>query len=516
MTEGSTLPVREATLRRGPRWLTADALALLMALAATAASAWVAWNVFEAIPHVEDEIAHLWQAEVMADGRLYLESPPAPHSFLVAFVVDYEGRRFGKYPPGWPAALSIGVRAGAAWLVNPILAGLSAWLIYRLGAKVFTRGIGLLAEALAVTSPMFLMLSGSLMGHNLSLFLASAFWLAWLDLFARRGGRMRVPAALLVVVAGLSLGLLALTRPLTAVGVILPCAVHALWRTVNAGAGAPGRLAGIALLAGGVAALLPLWQAALTRNPWLNPYTLWWPYDRLGFGPGVGHTETGHSLRLALINTRHSLRAGLHDLFGWPYLSWLFLPFGLVAGRRRTASWLLLATFPSLVLVYMAYWIGSWLFGPRYYFEALPGLAIVSAAGVAWLAGWRPAGKGRAEPMRRGLVLLVLALLMAGNLVFYLPLRVGGMRGLYGVSRQKMEPLRAAHLDHALVVVHPVRDWWDYGALLTLTPPFADNDLLLICSWGPEEDRRAASFFPDRRVYHYYPDEPGIFYREPR
>ncbi len=515
MTEGSPSAGREAMLRRVPRWLTADALALLMALAATAACAWVAWNIFEAIPHLEDEFAHLWQAEVMADGRIYLESPPAPRSFLVPFVVDYEGRRFGKYPPGWPAALSLGVRAGVPWLVNPILAGLSAWLIYRLGSKVFTRGIGLMAEGLSLLSPMLLMLSGSLMGHNLSLFLASAFWLAWLDLFGGRVRRARVPVWLLVSAAGLSLGLLALTRPLTAVGVALPCAAHALTLLLRRRAAA-SRLVGIALLAAGVAALLPLWQAALTGNPWLNPYTLWWSYDRIGFGPGIGHTETGHSLRWALINTRHSLRAGLHDLFGWPYLSWLFLPFGLMAGRRRPASWLLLAAFPSLVLVYMVYWVGSWLFGPRYYYEALPGLAIASAAGIGWLGGWLGRRARPTDVFRRGLVILLLALLVAGDVAFYLPFRLGGMRGLYGISRQRLEPLQAANLEHAVVVVHPRDGWWDYGTLLTLTPPFADSDVLLIYSWSPAEDRRAVSFFANRRVFHYYTDEPGVLYEAPR
>ncbi len=495
--------------------LAADMLAALLALAAAAASACVAWDIYEALPHLEDEIAHLWQAEVMADGRIYLESPPEPRSFLVPFVVDYEGRRFGKYPPGWPAALSLGVRAGAPWLVNPILAGLSAWLVYRLGAKVFTRGLGLVAETLTILSPMFLMLSGSLMGHNLSLFLASAFWLAWIDLFVERVERAKVPARLLVGVAGLSLGLLALTRPLTAVGVVLPCAVHALSLLLRRGA-AGGRLVAIALLAAGVAALLPLWQAALTGDPWLNPYTLWWSYDRIGFGPGIGHTETGHSLRWALINTRHSLRAGLHDLFGWPYLSWLFLPFGLLAGRQRTASWLLFGAFPSLVLVYMAYWIGSWLLGPRYYVEALPGLAIASAAGVGWLGGWLSRRTRPPDLFRRGLVILLLTLLVSANVAFYLPLRLGGMRGLYGVSRRNLEPLRAANLTHAVVVVHPRNGWWEYGTLLTLTPPFAEGDLLLVYSWSPEADRRALSHFPDWAVYHYYPDEPGVLYPTPR
>ena len=76
-----------------------------------------------------------------------------------------------------------------------------------------------------------------------------------------------------------------------------------------------------------------LWQFAVTGDPTLNPYTLWWPYDKIGFGPGVGVLPQGHTLRIAWINTRFSLWVGSRDLFGWARYSWIFLPFGLWAAR---------------------------------------------------------------------------------------------------------------------------------------------------------------------------------------
>jgi len=81
-----------------------DLLALAVAVVAVLASIAIGVRVFERLPHLEDEIAFLWEAEVMADGHSSLPSPLQPRSFLVPFVVDYEGQRFGKYPPGWPAA----------------------------------------------------------------------------------------------------------------------------------------------------------------------------------------------------------------------------------------------------------------------------------------------------------------------------------------------------------------------------------------------------------------------------
>jgi hypothetical protein len=52
-------------------------------------------------------------------------------------------------------------------------------------------------------------------------------------------------------------------------------------------------------------------------------------FYRIGFGPGHGVAEGGHTLNQARINTKFSLRVGQHDLYGWPYLSWIFAPIGL-------------------------------------------------------------------------------------------------------------------------------------------------------------------------------------------
>ncbi len=177
----------------------------------------------------------------------------------------------------------------------------------------------------------------------------------------------------------------------------------------------------------------------------MNPYTLWWAYDRLGFGPGIGHTESGHNLFWAVYNTRFSLRAGLHDLFGWPYLSWLLLPFGLLALRRKAGGRLLAAIPLALILFYGAYWIGSWLLGPRYYAESLPMLCIIGAAGAAWLVGSERVERGVKRwrgPLVSGLVLLLIGI----NVLWYLPVRVGGMKGLYNITRGPSEALASQEL----------------------------------------------------------------------
>lgn len=485
-----------------------DALALLLALSSVLLSLYVAERVYERMPHVEDEFANLWQAEVMADGHITLPSPEFERSFLVPFVVDYEGIRFAKYTPGWPATLAVGAYFDAPWLVNPLLAGAAVWLTYRLGSRLASRAVGLLAAVLTMASPMFLMLSGSLMSHNLSLVLSLCFTLAWLDLFFPRleeNNRSTLPDWLLTGICGASMGLLILTRPLTAVGVALPFVLHGSARMLRGPRRDRRRLLLIAGAALTLALILPLWQAALTGDPALNLYTLWWDYDSVGFGPGIGRNEGGHSLRQARINTRFSLKAAQHDVFGWPFLSWLFLPVGLLALRRSRQGWLTAGVIPSLPIVYGAYWIGSWLYGPRYYYEALPAMAVISAWGAAWLGGWLSEARRFARLRRYGVGVLLLILIVLSAVV-YDPIRVGGMHALYGITRDLQEPILDADPDRALILVHSSR-WMYYGAVLTLAPPFSEDALLVAWSRGDRVDSALIESLLQHEVYHYYPQE---------
>ncbi len=507
-----------------------DRYAILLSLAAILAAFLVAANIFEQVPHLEDEMAYVWQARVYAGGELTVPSPPQPKSMLVPFVVDYNGRRFAKYPPGWPAALGFGVRLGVRDWVNPLLAGLGVWLLYRLGQKIFDEKIGLLAAFLTLTSPFFLLNSGSLLSHPWALVLSTSFVLAWLDTFSLPGREGREeesftlpavrlhPKRLTTLVAGLSLGVLALTRPLTAVGVGLPFFVHGLILLRRGDGAVRRRVLTIGALALTVGALLFAWQYAVTGDALHNPYTLWWTYDKVGFGRGVGRRDGGHSLHGAWINLKADLDIARSDIFGWGRCSWLFLPFGLWAMRRKPAAWLVASVFASLLMVYTTYWIGARLFGPRYYYEGLFSLTLVSAAGIFWLARTMDARKGRGKTCRTGTIVLV-AFLVGYNLTSYLPARLQEMTGLYGITRAQLTPFQtpeARSLTPALVIVHYERSWTEYGGLLELQDPWLTSPFIFAISRGKWADARLANDYPDRRLLHYYPDQPFTFSSELR
>lgn len=504
----------------------ADLAALLISLAAFFSTFWTARTIFENLPHLEDEMAYVWEAKAIAGGHAWVAAPACSRCYLMPFVIDYQGKRFGKYPLAWPVVLSLGIDLGGRDYVNPLLGAASAWLIYRLGKKLFNPVTGLMAAALTATSPFFVMNTSSLLSHTWGLFLTLVLVHAWLDTFFPQLRDTGVPPALSAACAAGALGLLALSRPLTAAAAGLPFAVHGLvvlWK------GQPQdrrRAVWIALGAGLISSLHFLWQYALTGDMMMNPYTLWWSYDTIGFGPGIGLQDGGYSLMDAWVNLMFSYRVLSHDLFGWPFLSLVFIPFGLWAGRKSAPVWLMAALIPSIILGYALYWVTSWLYGPRYYFEALPALAVLSAAGISWCAGLlsrpQPAALDRprfSRLARLTITLMVVALLVSANLIYYMPPRLAGFRGLYGVAREHILPFLTSEFKAqtpALIIVHKRISWYEYGTLTDLETPYLDTPYVFIYDPSPEEESSIVQQYPHRAVFHYYSDEPYHLYRSPR
>ena len=501
----------------------AEWIALFISLAGVAAAFLVAVRVFEAVPHVEDEMAYVWQAKVLLHGQMAVPTPPEPAGMTVPFVVNTLGHRSAKYPPGWPMLLALGIGLGVRTWVNPLLGGLAVWLTFRIGQKMINSLAGLLAALLMAVSPFFLMLSGSLDSNAWSLVLSIIFCIAWLDTFhlghdAETASVRPVPPWLTIALAGLSLGCLIITRPLTALGVAIPFFIHGLlllWRGDGSARRHVLTIGAIALLVG---ALFPAWQYVVTGNPLIDPYTLWWSFDRIGFGPGIGLAAGGHTVRLGLENARLMLAQLWKDLFGWVNFSWLFLPYGLWALRKNRVAWLIFCVFISLVICYVFYWAPVIRYGPRYYYEGIFGLALVSAAGMLWLAGLLR--RSDWHGLRVGLVGATVVCLIGYNLAVYLPARFKEIYGLYGVHAAQLAPFKTAQaqaLTPALVIVHTQKSWTEYAGLLELEDPWLTSPFIFAWSSNSSiSDATLAAQYPGRKTIYYYADQPGKFYFSPR
>ncbi len=484
--------------RRVLHWL----LPLSIALLSLVYSLWVTLEVFERIPHNEDELAFVFQSRVFAGGALSAPEPPQPHAFFAPFVIDLNRVRFGKYPPGFPLMLAPGSLVGAPWLVNPLLGAASLALLYAFGARYFSRPAGAVAALLGAISPFFLEYSGSLMSHTATLFVSLlAIWF-YADAWFKGSWR----SALL---CGICFGLAFLSRPATALGLGAPFAVHALWLMSR------GRVRsfGLPLLVGVVPLViaLPLFNYAVSRQVLLSMYELWWPFDRFGFGEGIGtldrHTpEMG--LRYVLLNVRQVAPI----LLGWPLAG--TLAFGLFVAEvvmlAATALWsfrpgaqrplprvlmleaLLVMSVITLIIAYIPYWAPH----PRYYYEGLGGFLLVSALGALRLLGFIAPPK----PLRwaiaagAGLVLAIGALTTSPDYLWTLH-----HKNFF--TRERLDAVEQAGLTNALVMVVQEGDWSDYGSVFPANSPWLDGDVVYALSSTPSTLRRLREQFPDRVVY---------------
>ena len=309
----------DATARRfAGQWWQLCAVAVLAGFVFIMAGV-ISERVFERLPHLEDELAYLYQARIFAGGQIVIDSPQDHRAFWQPFVIDYEptGKRFGKYPPGWPAVLALGVSIGCPWLINAVLGALTVIFVYLLGREIWGASVGLFAALLTAFSPAALLLNSTLMAHTAALFFATLlFWCCW----RIERGSGRLPWGL---TAGVALGALFITRPLSAVAVGLPFLVWigavtvSEWRGLSAEGRRSRLCAGTALVlaAMAVGSALPLFSAVATGSPTTDLYRLVWSYDRLGFGEG--HGRTGHTIVKGLRHARFDLSLASADLYGW-------------------------------------------------------------------------------------------------------------------------------------------------------------------------------------------------------
>lgn len=485
--------------------------------AALMLAALVASFVLERLPHVQDSVTYLFQAEVTARGWLWAPAPAMPEFFEQEFVLARDERWFGKYTPGWPLVLALGVLAGAPWLVSPVLAALATGLTYLAGRRMYGGGVAALAAILMLFSPFFLIMSGEMMAHS-----AGLFWTALL-LYAtvvcwQRGH------ALAWLLAGVAFGMLFITRQLTALGVgAAPLLIVAL-----AGLRMPRRLPLYAALflvgAAPPLAYLAYFNTEFTGSPLGSTYELWWDFDRVGFGPTVG-MHGGHDLANGLSNTFANLQELLRHLHGWPaYLTLAPALVPLAYASRKLWDWVLLGSAAGLMLAYVFYWADGIMYGPRYYYESLTALVLLTARGCALVADLparlqlrrsRVDESGQAttgpngEAARptwfqsaRPAVLVLLVGLIAGNVLGYLPVIVGSSRGYNGVSRARLNVVEEAGLGSALVFVRQDwPDWQPYGSVFPANGPLLDNSIVYARDLGPVENRRLMAEYPDRDAY---------------
>ena len=438
---------------------------------------WVALGVLRDFPNSGDENGYLYEAETFTLGRVTNPAHALQAFFEQSWVREVDGRVFGIFPPGWPTVLALArVAHMPRWLVNPVLGCISLLLLFGVGRRLYDERTALLAVVVTFASSTFLFHGGSYFSHTFCsvLMLASAY------LGTRAIDERRTAFAAWV---GAVMGLALLTRNYTSIWCGLPFGLALL------GKGRFGARALAAALAAGVPFVLIYiaYNAATTGHSFVTGLSgTFGSFDRQFFPPGwIGRAAENTGTRI--VELMVWMPPAILGLYAWwwkatPRTRWRFTDF----------------IFPSLFIGYFIYMDrGGNRYGPRFYYEALPLVALAAVAPLLREASYRE----KRAAGRFAFYAFVLSMVAA------LPLLAWHVRVESRVIRERQEPYRLAaeqRLNQAVVLVSTKSGYERPMNIMDLTRNGTgfSGSVLWALDFGPD-NRRLMDYYPDRTFYRY-------------
>lgn len=508
------LGIERIVLRSDRRWFL-----IATALFALVSSAVVSRWVLGGVPHIQDEVAIVFQARVFAEGRLYADTPPLPEFFDHEYVLFDGPRWYGKYFSGSSVALVPGLWVGAVWLMNPLFGALAVLATFVLGRELLGEKVARVAALLMAVSPFRMSLCSMLMAHPVTLL---AVTLAAVGVVKVVRDPRRWGWSLL---AGVALGYAANTRPLTAAALGTAMALAAMpalpwrqlrWQTVAA------FVLPIAIGAGAYFG----YNKVLTGDARVSPFEKWCPKDRLGFGPDIGQEywpdkDRGHSVSKALFhNTHFCLEAVAQNLSGFGAPGLVLMVMAPFVCARRGVAWALSATVLAIVIAYFFYFTPSAFAGQaRYWSEAIAAMILLVAVGLTWVRRYTPRvcrtlGLFPAARTGRAACWLTLTVLLAyGVPKAYLAILDQLDAPLWTRATRMRDLVVRGDIDNAVVFMRSkhYRDskidarWDAYGDGFGLNRPDLQGPVIFARDLGPEKNAELLRLYPGRRAYHVDP-----------
>ncbi|MDH3784175.1 MAG: glycosyltransferase family 39 protein [Acidobacteriota bacterium] len=504
----TTLPLSPIALRwiakpNAPRALLATLFVLTLL-----GGAWISATGLGSVPHVNDEAAYLFQAKIFAEGKLAADVPADAEFFAHEHVLQSEGRWFSKYPPLFSLLMVPWVWIGVPWMTNPLLAALTGFLIFKITQLLTDWRWGVVAWLLALTSPFFMMMAGSMMAHMTAAFLITAS-----IYFTLRG--LRDDETRWAILAGLCLGAAILARPYTALlAVSAPLfliATHAIHRD-QLRAGLRFALTVALCVVPFVAAYLGWNQLnAPPESSGLNLYTAYHANDIVGFGPDKGSGwwvswgDWGHTPAKGLRSVTRFVENSSHHFLGWPgRFSLGLIVAAFFWGRRRAVFWGFIALTAALMIGHWAYWAAFHTgYGARYWFSAAPVLLVLSAIGLREALDLRCVPSD-VLPQRVAtghlLGIALVGLFIASNFSNYFPTQIRELAEYGGVTNLLKREMREREIDRSLVFV------WTEGVIYNegffLNDPFMKDGSIFAIDLG-ERNAELLRRYPDRPAYRW-------------
>ena len=507
-------------------------VALGLALIAFTGTAIINTRYLERIPHVQDSVNYWFQAQLFGIGRAWIDAPENVEYFSSEHLVIQNNRWYCHYPFLVPLIFMIGMKVGFIWLVNPLIAALSVLLIFYLCIEHYNWRVALWASIFLVSSPFFLVMSSSFMSHPLALLMTAACLLFMLR-------QLRKPGAWNAALLGISVGLLFNTRPLTAFAVSLPAisfhirnrqifkgrvirhlALFGICSMIGVGIffAYSSNLSGKTLQFATHTAVSDVRGPSEIRivNRFINSFA----------AAGVG--RSGHSPEKALGCTKALLELLHTYALNWPdWFNFSLFLIPLIPWWRSENDRYLYWSFLSIPLWYSLYWRSAIMYGPRYIYEVMPMVVILSARGMDLCletAEWvyrntRMRQWNTLAPARNTAAVFLWVFtgwlvwtnvdqfvisdrydLKEKPVVSLVPMRLSAMKGFNGVRRSIQDEVEKWKISDAVVFVEDKR-WQGFGSVATFNHPLLDTDVVFARDKGPASYPLILEMFPGKAAY---------------
>ena len=511
-----------AAVREGRAWGALGAAAVFAGVA-FGATLYFNYSYGSHIPHVPDEVSYIFQARVFASGNLTAPKPPVEESFDFfnpPLIGVFDDRWASVYPFAHSLVLAPGVWFDAIWLIPPVIGAACVVLAFLLGRKIHDDYTGVLAALVMAVSPWFLMTASNFMSHNTAAFyfLLSATMIAYAD----------KKQIVFSIIAGMSFGLLFNTRPLTGLVLMPPFALILLSGFVRREAWPMEVRKVLAFGAGGVLMLLAFmgFNLATTGAPFEVSATQL-NVDTVGFG-GI------HSVTAGIANVQAQFALLVMVAHNWTLNLGVFLvlvPFAL--GTRNKWDWFLLLCIVGIMAGYIYYYSNGIMHGPRYWYEALPAIALLAASAARRLSSLAAEGaqairrqaRGSESTLVHGFTSVVAFACVAGLALWgsydwtagdggdwtidHMPSKASQLKGFNGVTDALVQTMDDADLDNALVLVEPCSAWQCYGTVFWTNEPTLDGNIVYARNL-PHRNPALFAAFPDRKVYRATYINPAV------
>jgi hypothetical protein len=242
--------------------------------------------------------------------------------------------------------------------------------------------------------------------------------------------------------------------------------------------------------------------------------------DTFGFGGP-------HSVALGLQNQQVLLATLLLVANGFP----LFIGLGLAAlpfilGTRHPWDYFLAGCALMIAGLQMYFPDEAIMHGPRYWYETMPFLILLSARGLVRL---RDAGSTIGDWLARtlhwrervstvGVTGFAMASLLLGLIMFsvwgwmlerrdafppieFVPAKISDLEGFNNVDPRLLDRADELDLENALILVEPCAPWWCYGSVFWTNNVDRDGNIVWAKRLGTADDLTLIDFYEGRNLY---------------